>query len=296
MDDNSAGIPQHHTPVDHFLSKKIMLSATVMLFTVIFLVLCLHFYARWFLLRSRTHHLRRSQHRTHLVFYSDPTNTLSQGLEPSILTSLPTFLYSSTTTHDQVLECAVCLSEFEDKDEVRLLPKCNHSFHIDCIDMWFHSHSTCPLCRVPVKPDIPVPVTETMFEIVVSVGEPVEAEAGSSSGVCSSCQHCEDEMGCSSSSPLADLGSRRKPLELQRRNDSFGNLDEEFGLGSPRGQGFKSPRNRILSLKRILSRDKMAVLSRSASALSCSSVTDNDVERGREEAQPLRTQEPQDDS
>ena len=49
-----------------------------------------------------------------------------------------------------VLECAVCLCEFEAYEKGRFLPSCHHSFHIDCIDMWFISHSTCPLCRTPV--------------------------------------------------------------------------------------------------------------------------------------------------
>lgn len=47
----------------------------------------------------------------------------------------------------EVLECAVCLSRFEDADILRLLPKCKHAFHLDCVDTWLVSHSTCPLCR-----------------------------------------------------------------------------------------------------------------------------------------------------
>lgn len=48
------------------------------------------------------------------------------------------------------LECAVCLCEVCEGEKARLLPKCNHGFHVDCIDMWFQSHSTCPLCRNPI--------------------------------------------------------------------------------------------------------------------------------------------------
>ncbi|KAF5481771.1 hypothetical protein F2P56_002399 [Juglans regia] len=47
-------------------------------------------------------------------------------------------------------ECAVCLSAFEEGEEVRKLPQCKHSFHAPCIDMWLYSHSDCPLCRSPV--------------------------------------------------------------------------------------------------------------------------------------------------
>lgn len=49
-------------------------------------------------------------------------------------------------------ECAVCLSVFEEGEEVRQLPRCRHSFHALCIDMWLYSHLDCPLCRSPVDP------------------------------------------------------------------------------------------------------------------------------------------------
>ncbi|KAJ8528211.1 hypothetical protein K7X08_021903 [Anisodus acutangulus] len=48
-------------------------------------------------------------------------------------------------------ECAVCLSVFEEGEEVKQLPRCKHSFHASCIDMWLYSHLDCPLCRSPVE-------------------------------------------------------------------------------------------------------------------------------------------------
>ncbi|XP_019053848.1 PREDICTED: RING-H2 finger protein ATL52-like [Nelumbo nucifera] len=45
------------------------------------------------------------------------------------------------------IECSVCLSVFEDGEDVRQLPLCKHLFHAPCIDMWLYSHSNCPLCR-----------------------------------------------------------------------------------------------------------------------------------------------------
>lgn len=43
--------------------------------------------------------------------------------------------------------CSVCLSEFNEGDEVGVLPGCAHVFHVLCIDKWLLSHSNCPLCR-----------------------------------------------------------------------------------------------------------------------------------------------------
>ncbi|PKU67874.1 E3 ubiquitin-protein ligase [Dendrobium catenatum] len=47
--------------------------------------------------------------------------------------------------------CAVCLSKFNDGEDIKLLPECKHCFHVQCIDMWLQSHSSCPLCRVKTK-------------------------------------------------------------------------------------------------------------------------------------------------
>ncbi|KAL3832819.1 hypothetical protein ACJIZ3_007555 [Penstemon smallii] len=43
-------------------------------------------------------------------------------------------------------ECAVCLSEFEANEQLRFLP-CSHVFHAECVDSWFLTSRTCPLCR-----------------------------------------------------------------------------------------------------------------------------------------------------
>ncbi|KAJ1437145.1 Zinc finger, RING-type [Sesbania bispinosa] len=53
---------------------------------------------------------------------------------------------------DYDYECPVCLSVYEEGEEVRKLPRCKHSFHAICIDMWLYSHFDCPICRTPVGP------------------------------------------------------------------------------------------------------------------------------------------------
>ncbi|PIN06811.1 Anaphase-promoting complex (APC), subunit 11 [Handroanthus impetiginosus] len=46
--------------------------------------------------------------------------------------------------------CAICLSDIRGGDSYRKLPECGHCFHAQCIDYWFRSRSTCPLCRTQV--------------------------------------------------------------------------------------------------------------------------------------------------
>ncbi|KQJ94241.1 hypothetical protein BRADI_3g09410v3 [Brachypodium distachyon] len=48
--------------------------------------------------------------------------------------------------------CSVCLEDLEAGEMVRQLPKCKHLFHVECIDMWLHSHRTCPVCRCDLSP------------------------------------------------------------------------------------------------------------------------------------------------
>ncbi|XP_057975938.1 RING-H2 finger protein ATL29 [Malania oleifera] len=92
--------------------------------------------------------------------------SIAPGLEPSIIQSFPTFVYSSIKDfhHEKYgLECAICLSEFEDDDMLRLLTVCFHVFHQECIDLWLESHKTCPVCRRTL--DMPEQMSEKSLSI-----------------------------------------------------------------------------------------------------------------------------------
>ncbi|CAL9041091.1 unnamed protein product [Musa banksii] len=47
----------------------------------------------------------------------------------------------------RTLECAVCLDDFKDDEELCLLPHCSNIFHLDYIDAWLASHVTCLICH-----------------------------------------------------------------------------------------------------------------------------------------------------
>lgn len=86
---------------------------------------------------------------------ADQNNTAAQnlankGLKKKILQSLPKFTYNADggeIAKFSSLECAICLGEFVEGDEIRVLPQCSHGFHVGCIDTWLGSHSSCPSCR-----------------------------------------------------------------------------------------------------------------------------------------------------
>ncbi|KAF2284361.1 hypothetical protein GH714_021103 [Hevea brasiliensis] len=76
------------------------------------------------------------------------TRLANTGVKRKALKTFPTVNYSTDLKLPGLdTECVICLSEFTPGERVRLLPKCNHGFHVRCIDKWLSSHSSCPTCR-----------------------------------------------------------------------------------------------------------------------------------------------------
>ncbi|KAK1626309.1 hypothetical protein QYE76_000624 [Lolium multiflorum] len=82
------------------------------------------------------------------------------GLDDAAIKSLPSAQFlSAARASAGARDCAVCLLEFADGDELRALPLCAHAFHADCIDVWLRAHASCPLCRAAVA--LPAPVASS---------------------------------------------------------------------------------------------------------------------------------------
>jgi E3 ubiquitin-protein ligase ATL6/9/15/31/42/55 len=89
-----------------------------------------------------------------------PSRRGKRGLDPAVVATFPIVRYREIVEHKigtGVLECAVCLTEFEDSDDLRLLPHCSHAFHPECIDPWLQKRVTCPLCRANLEKPPPSP-------------------------------------------------------------------------------------------------------------------------------------------
>ncbi|RYR51141.1 hypothetical protein Ahy_A06g026187 isoform B [Arachis hypogaea] len=74
-----------------------------------------------------------------------PAKTLSvKGLSPSDLDKLPKVTGKDLLSPS---ECAVCLDDIAHEQAVRMVPGCNHGFHLECADTWLSEHPLCPVCR-----------------------------------------------------------------------------------------------------------------------------------------------------
>ncbi|KAL3643103.1 hypothetical protein CASFOL_013918 [Castilleja foliolosa] len=98
------------------------------------------------------------------------------GVDQSFIDTLPVFNYKAIIGIKDPFDCAVCLCEFETEDKLRLLPKCSHAFHMECIDTWLLSHSTCPLCRASLLADFSTAANCSPIVLVLEAGSETSRE------------------------------------------------------------------------------------------------------------------------
>ncbi|XP_010465990.1 PREDICTED: RING-H2 finger protein ATL77-like [Camelina sativa] len=136
---------QAHDPDKNNLSGNVLLLLSVLLCGII-CSLGLHYIIRCAFTRSRS------------FMISDPISSPSstprgsevtnKGIKKKALKMFPVVNYSPEMNLSGLgEECVICLSDFASGEQLRLLPKCNHGFHVRCIDKWLKQHMTCPKCR-----------------------------------------------------------------------------------------------------------------------------------------------------
>lgn len=159
----------------------------VVLISALFLVGFLSLYLRRCKMANDDTDGRRPIHQHPVVIQQDLSG--SEGLGKLVVESLPIVSYAVVRNLKEgkdAQECAVCLERFEEDENLRLLPKCSHVFHTDCIDVWFLSHSTCPLCRGSLLPtgseiDAGVPAVDEVSIRILEAQEEIFGSARSSS-------------------------------------------------------------------------------------------------------------------
>ncbi|XP_058104765.1 putative RING-H2 finger protein ATL35 [Magnolia sinica] len=77
------------------------------------------------------------------------------GLEPAVVAGFPTMKFNSNAFHSREdAQCSICLGEYQEKEILRIMPTCGHTFHLTCIDTWLHKQSTCPVCRLSLQDSV----------------------------------------------------------------------------------------------------------------------------------------------
>ncbi|KAG0353166.1 hypothetical protein BC939DRAFT_455880 [Gamsiella multidivaricata] len=120
---------------------------------------------------------------------------------PEVVSSLPVKVYfqSKALANDPV-ECVICLEDYKDEDELRVLP-CRHEYHVACIDNWLTNRKKyCPIC----KRDICTP-TETTPLLGSSNSRSENASRNGSSSTSTSGQSSSEAPLTSSSTGATDI-------------------------------------------------------------------------------------------
>lgn len=170
------------TPSDHTKHKTttyLIISFSIV--AAIFLVLCCYaFYVKFFSRRNRSRRralLTRQQTEQGFVVGEEHDDgsvvdhpiwyIRTPGLQQSIINAITVVKYKKDEGLIDGSDCSVCLSEFEEDENLRLLPKCNHAFHLPCIDTWLRSHTNCPMCRAPIVNNPTVARVESLESVIV---------------------------------------------------------------------------------------------------------------------------------
>ncbi|XVF69042.1 hypothetical protein PTKIN_Ptkin11bG0049500 [Pterospermum kingtungense] len=150
---SSKMLSQQNPPFDSSMALTIVVLLTALFFMGFFSI-----YIRRMSEDPTAHLSRRRRYRGgHVPLHSFPfpsdhhhhhgSAASGKGLDPTTVRSLPVYCYHGNAKYENQIDCAICLSEFEDTECVKTIPSCKHIFHVECIDMWLASHVSCPVCR-----------------------------------------------------------------------------------------------------------------------------------------------------
>ncbi|CAI9107014.1 OLC1v1006279C1 [Oldenlandia corymbosa var. corymbosa] len=126
-----------------------IVSVVVFAFVVLVVLLFFHFIRQYRELSSghRSHELRVGG-----IAVSGRVPNRNKGLDEATINSLPTFVHTPESGGGGAVikessECSICLGVFEENEKIKVIPKCMHVYHLECLDKWLCSHGNCPLCR-----------------------------------------------------------------------------------------------------------------------------------------------------
>ncbi|KAK4773244.1 hypothetical protein SAY87_028263 [Trapa incisa] len=226
--------PSANTSLPILVIAILGIAATIFLLVsyYVFVIKCCLNWQRIDLLGRFSVSQRHRGNRGHQFLLHSP-EAESRGLDEAVIRSIPIFQYKSkgklSRDLDSNCECAVCLNEFQEDEKCRVIPNCNHVFHIDCIDIWLQNNANCPLCRTSVSAWRTTATAFDMESQIVALSpssqDPVNIHSDEAYVVI--------DLGEPSSNPAAisgkDIGSNHKDL-LPKRSSLEDESIDTIGL------------------------------------------------------------------
>lgn len=243
--------PPDESSLDDYVRKShhfspFLVSLFAVLAAVIVLVVCYALYVRYYVGRSRPRGRGPQEPETSVIHDEFLDHDLGPvldhpiwyirtvGLQPSVISAITVCKYKKGEGLIDGTECSVCLSEFEEDETLRLLPKCSHAFHVPCIDTWLRSHTNCPMCRAPIVNNVAqaLPPEQPNVESSASAGE---------MGI----QEIDDGLG----------REVERVVELTGESEDDGELDLEDGR-----KRIEDSSNEVQPMRRSVSMDSLSAL------------------------------------
>ncbi|KAF4389419.1 hypothetical protein G4B88_006478 [Cannabis sativa] len=178
-------------------------------------------------------------HQTTTTYISSPCHRLDLKVE--LKDDLPIILFDEELRKKDSL-CCVCLGEYIMKEELLQVPSCKHVFHIDCIHLWLHTNTTCPLCRSSIFPNPkhknPNPIAPTTSSTVSPPPPPPQLAPDRSSSATPPPQviqvslevQQQQELTTISNSAIVDQESTIP--RINNSNSNSNNMERYFDSGS----------------------------------------------------------------
>jgi len=98
-----------------------------------------------------------------IFIYPPGQERTHRGASANTIAALPCKKFEAGQLPKEDCNCAICLSDYEEKEDIRYLP-CNHHFHKNCVDQWLLTNKTCPFCKHEI--DAPLPKNTSATNVV----------------------------------------------------------------------------------------------------------------------------------
>ena len=94
---------------------------------------------------------RTIMNNTTLEVFNGNQNTENQNTDTENTDTENTENQNSDNQEETPNMCVICRENIDNNSIVRRINKCNHFFHVGCIDTWFQDNITCPHCRQDIR-------------------------------------------------------------------------------------------------------------------------------------------------